>query len=175
MVLSTPGLLAHQSEEYVASELLGLAAPAAVVHGNLPPLIPTEGDVIVHVFCLCSSLKGISCVFTSRSMFFFLHILCLLIILLLPVKPRQPQRQSQSPNSVKKKADWYPQRKDDQENCGTLGRHNGQAQGFSSDLEEMFTCIFFHCREYFYVFFCTIKSPCLALSTDFTGPFSDTA
>ncbi|EDL98378.1 rCG43955, isoform CRA_c [Rattus norvegicus] len=40
-----------------------------------------------------------------KSMFFFLHILCLLIILLLPVKPRQPQRQSQSPNSVKKKAD----------------------------------------------------------------------
>lgn len=40
-----------------------------------------------------------------KSVFFFLHIICLLIILFLPIKPHQPQRQSRSPNSVKKKAD----------------------------------------------------------------------
>lgn len=40
-----------------------------------------------------------------KSMFFFLHIASLLIILFLPIKPRQPQRHPQSTNSVKKKAD----------------------------------------------------------------------
>ncbi|XP_021080693.1 lysophospholipid acyltransferase 1 isoform X1 [Mesocricetus auratus] len=38
-----------------------------------------------------------------KSMFFFLHIISLLIIFFLPIKPRQPQRQPQSENSVKKK------------------------------------------------------------------------
>lgn len=130
-------LLAHQSQEWESrwDSMLLLPLSTASFH-------PTEDDVMC-VFCSRSSLKGNSCVFTSRSVFFFLHIICLLIILFLPIKPHQPQRQSRSPNSVKKKADWYPQRNGEQESCGTLGRHNGQAQGFSSDSEEMFTCIFF--------------------------------
>lgn len=101
VVSSILSLLGLQSEEHMATlghcDLLPL----------LPLLAPTEDDVIMCVVCFSFMpvLKGNSCVSTSRSMFFFLHIASLLIILVLPIKPRQPQRQPQSTNSVKKKAD----------------------------------------------------------------------
>lgn len=80
-----------------------------------------------------------------KSMYFYLHIVSLLIILFLPVRPHaHMQRQPQTLNSVnKKKADWYLQAKWDKENFKTLWRWYEKAQGFSSDLQAMFTCIFF--------------------------------
>lgn len=150
VVSSILSLLACQNKEHMASPR-HRASLLLLLLSTVPPLalLKMMLSCTELVFHLCPSLKGNSCVFISRSMFFFLHIVSLLIVLFLPIKPRQLQRQPQSTNSVQKKADWYPQREAEQQNYRTLWRQNRQTWGFSSDLEEMFTCGLFSLQGIF--------------------------
>lgn len=115
-------------------------------------------------------------------MYFYLHIISLLIILFLPIKPQaHNQRWPQTLNSVNKKMDWYLHQKK-KKNRWTLKTANHwtdkiKTPEFSSDLEAMFTCIFFlflffKCREYFYKAFLYHWISHAQLISYFIGHFS---
>lgn len=77
-------------------------------------------------------------------MYFYLHIISLLIILFLPIRPQAHiQRQPQTLNSVKNKTDWYLQEKLDMENHKTLERWDEKARGFSGDWGNVYMLFFF--------------------------------
>ena len=78
-----------------------------------------------HVtFPICILVRNTIFVFYFRSMYFYLHIISLLIILFLPVKPHAHiQRQPQTLNSInKKKKDWYLQEKAERVKLQNIGK-----------------------------------------------------
>lgn len=147
---SIPGLLPHQSGLSVGWSRRAWAQTRPLFQKSCLPSPyhrrRNHGQVTFPISVLIWNTDTVFGVFIPRSMYFYLHIISLLIILLLPVRPQAHHihRRPQPLNSVnKEKTDWYLQAKLDEETFTALERWYEKAPGLSSDFRAMFTCVFF--------------------------------